>query len=225
MDTAPDRGVFLEPMAVVIHSMLHAGIELGDTVVVQGAGPIGLLTIAAAKIGGASKVIAFGRRNRERLQLAKRMGADEVVCHLDTPKQSDRKEFVFENSLNGVGADVVINTVGTAEGFKECLDYVRDGGTLVEVGNFVDSGVIEFNPCKDLLEKGVKIIGSFDNEAEHFVRALPQISDLRIPISELITHRIPLSDLQRCCEAILNGEALDGKEIVKAVLDPTLPEV
>jgi len=222
MDTTPERGVFLEPMAVVIHSMLHANIKLGDTVVVQGAGPIGLLTIACAKIDGASKVIAIGRKNRKRLALAKKMGADETICHLDLQNQEQRKDCVFKNSINQVGADVVFNTVGTAKGFAECLDYVRDSGILVEVGNFVDSGTFPFNPCKHLLEKGIKIIGSFDNEAEHFVRALPVISDNRIPITALITHHLPLSDVQRVHEAIRKGEKLDGKEIVKAVINPNL---
>jgi L-iditol 2-dehydrogenase len=224
MDTTPERGVFLEPMAVVVHSLLHAQIKPGDTVVVQGVGPIGLLTVAAAKVSGASKVIALGRRNRVRLALAQRMGADVVICQQDMPEQEERKRFVRAASLNGVGADVVFNTVGTAIGFKECLDYVRDSGTLVEVGNFVDSGTIPFNPCKDLLEKGIKVIGSFDNEAEHFVRALPLVSDLRLPIPELITHTIPLGRLQESCEAIRSGSALDGTEIVKAVIDPRLPE-
>lgn len=224
MDTTPERGVFLEPMAVVVHSMLHAQIKLGDSVVVQGAGPIGLLTVAAAKLAGASRVIAIGRQNRKRLELARKMGADESVCHLDLPDQADRKAFVFEKSLNGVGGDVVFNTVGTASAFKECLDYVRDSGVLVEVGNFVDSGTIEFNPCKDLLEKGIKIIGSFDNEAEHFVRALPVISDPRLPIPKLITHTIPLGRLQDCCQAIRDGGQFDGTEIVKAVIDPTMQE-
>ena len=223
MDTIPERGVFLEPMAVVIHSMLLANIKPGDTVVVQGAGPIGLLTIACAKINGASKIIAVGRRNRKRLELARKMGADETICHLDMSDQKQRKDFVFDNSINKVGADIVFNTVGTPQAFAECLDYVRNSGTLVEVGNFVDSGTFEFNPCKHLLEKGIKIIGSFDNEAEHFVRALPVISDSRLPITELITHHLHLSDVERVHGAIRKGEKLDGKEIVKAIISPGIP--
>jgi threonine dehydrogenase-like Zn-dependent dehydrogenase len=171
---------------------------------------------------GASRIIAFGRKNRRRLELAKKMGADDTVCLADMPKQKDRIQFVFDNSINKVGADVVFNTVGTALGFAECLDYVRSSGTVVEVGNFVDSGTFPFNPCTQLLSKGIKIIGSFDNEAEHFVRALPVISDERLPITELITHRLPLSDVQRVHEAILKGEKLDGREIVKAVINPAL---
>ena len=222
MDTAPERGVFLEPMAVVVHSMLHAQIEPGDTVVVNGAGPIGLLTVGHAKIAGASKVIAIGRRNRLRLSLAEKMGADVTICHTDVPEQKDRADFVFENSLNGYGADVVINTVGTAAGFAQSLDYVRDSGTVVEVGNFVDSGTMEFNPCKHLLEKGIKLIGSFDNEAEHYVRGLPVIADERLPLPDLITHTIPMGRLQEALTAIKDGTNLDGREIIKIVLDPSL---
>ena len=223
-DTTADRTAFLEPMAVVVHSMLHAQIKPGDTVVVQGSGPIGLLTTACAKLCGAARVIATGRRNRKRIDLAKEMGAELTICHADMPDGDDRKQFVFDNSLNLVGADVVINTVGTTEGFRECLGWVRDSGTVVEVGNFVDSGTFEFNPCRDLLAKGIRIIGSFDNEAEHFVRSLPLIADERIPLEKLVTHRVPLGDVQRSLDVIGKGEALDGKEVVKVMMDPTLGE-
>jgi threonine dehydrogenase-like Zn-dependent dehydrogenase len=222
MDTSPERGVFLEPVAIVVHSMLHAGIKPGDTVVVNGAGPIGLLTIGLAKIAGASRVIALGRRNRMRLALAQRMGADITICHVDVPDQRERKKRVFENSINGYGADVVFNTVGSATAFIESLDYVRDSGTVVEVGNFVDSGTVPFNPCRHLLLKGIKIIGSFDNEAEHFVRALPIVADERLPLPDLITHRMPLERLEECLSAIRDGKKLDGNEVVKVVIEPGL---
>jgi L-iditol 2-dehydrogenase len=222
MDTTPERGVFLEPMAVIVHGMLHAGIKPGDTVAVQGVGPIGLLTIACASICGASRIIAFGRKNRNRIALAKEMGAKEVVCNADMPLLSDRSQYVRMHSLNGYGADVVFNTVGTAQGFEECLAYVRPSGTVVELGNFVDSGTILFNPCRQLLEKGIRIIGSFDNEAEHFVRALPIISDERLPLEKLITHVLPLDNLQDVMTAIYDGRSYQNKEIVKAVIDPRL---
>lgn len=222
MDTSADRGVFLEPMAVVVHAMLHANIKPGDTVAVQGVGPIGLLTVACAKISGASRVIAIGRKNRARVQLAKEMGADITVCRTDIPNRDDVTSFVKENSLNGYGADVVFNTVGSPEAFAESLEYVRPSGTFVEVGNFVDMGTVPFNPCKQLLEKGIKIIGSFDNEAEHFVRALPIVSDERIPITKLLTHRLPLKDVQMIHTVIKFGDKLDGREVVKAVIDPWL---
>ncbi len=222
--TTAERTAFLEPMAVVVHSLRHAQIEPGDTVVVQGSGPIGLLTIGAARVAGASRIIATGRRNRRRLELAKEMGADLTICQADMPSEKERREFVFDNSLNLVGADVVINTAGVAAAFKESLNFVRDSGTVVEVGNFVDSGTIEFNPCRDLLEKGIKIIGSFDNEAEHFVRSLPLIADSRIPLEKLITHRVPLGDVERSLATIEKNEPLDGEEIVKIMMDPSLPE-
>ena len=218
--TTAERTAFLEPMAVVVHSMLHAQIKLGDTVAVQGSGPIGLLTTACAKLAGASLVIATGRRNRARVNLAKDMGADFVILAADMPSEDERKKIVHDHSLNNVGADVVINTVGTTEAFGECFNFVRDSGTIVEVGNFVDSGILNFNPCKDLCERGIKIIGSFDNEAEHFVRAMPIIADKRIPLEKLITHKVPLDDVEEVLSTIENGENLNGREIVKAMMVP-----
>ena len=218
--TTAERTAFLEPMAVVVHSMLHAQIKLGDTVVVQGSGPIGLLTTACAKLAGASVVIATGRSNRARVDLAREMGADHIILAADMPSEEDRKNYVFGKSLNNVGADVVINTVGTTEAFKECFNFVRDSGTLVEVGNFVDSGTFDFNPCKHLCERGIKIIGSFDNEAEHFVRSMPLIADERIPLEKLISHRVPVEDVEEVLATIEKGAQLDGKEIVKAMMVP-----
>lgn len=223
-EASAERTAFLEPMAVVVHSLLHARIEPGDTVVVQGAGPIGLLTVACCKLAGASRVIATGQRNRKRLELAMAMGADMTICHAELKTEADRKAFIWEHSLNCVGADVVINTVGTAAAFKECLSYVRSSGTMVEVGNFVDSGTIQFNPCKDLLEKGIRLIGSFDNEAEHFVRALPLIADPRIPLEKLITHRIPLGEVESALAALEQGGRFEGTDAVKIMMDPRLPE-
>lgn len=223
IDTSAERGVFLEPMAVVVHALLHAQIKPGDTVAVQGVGPIGLLVIAAAKVCGAAKIIAFGRKNKKRLELAKKMGADVVVSSEDMPTLEERVKCVYDNSCNGFGADVVFNTVGTPSGFQEALKYVRDSGTFVEIGNFVDSGTMALNPCKDLLERGIKVIGSFDNEAEHFVRAIPLISDERLPLTELITHRVSLSDVQSIHDAIAHGGGVyEGVPIVKAVVDPTM---
>lgn len=69
MDTFPERGVFFELMAVVIHSVLHAKIKPGDSVVVNGSCPIGLLAIRQANIVGAYKGIAIGRRIRLRMSL------------------------------------------------------------------------------------------------------------------------------------------------------------
>ena len=222
--TTAERTAFLEPMAVVVHSMLHAQIKLGDTVVVQGSGPIGLLTTACAKLAGASVVIATGRRNKTRVELAKEMGADYVMLAADMPSEEDRKRFVFDKSLNNVGADVVINTAGTCEAFRECFNFVRDSGTLVEVGNFVDSGTFDFNPCKHLCERGIKIIGSFDNEAEHFVRSMPLIADERIPLEKMISHRVPVEDVEEVLATIEKGDNLDGKEVVKAMMVTDISE-
>ena len=75
-----------------------------------------------------------------------------------------------------------------------------------------------------MLEKGIKIIGSFDNEAEHFVRSLPLIADERIPLERIISHRVPLGDVEKALAAIEGQGKLDGKEIVKIMMDPALPE-
>mgnify|MGYP000630863720 CR=1 FL=1 len=96
------------------------------------------------------------------------------------------------------------------------------GKIVQEYGNKVFIATMKEIVDLGLLEKGIKIIGSFDNEAEHFVRGLPIVADERLPLPDLITHTLPLERLQESLEAIKNGTQLDGKQIVKIVIDPSL---
>jgi len=87
---------------------------------------------------------------------------------------------------------VVFNTVGSPQALQEDFHCVRDAGTFVEVGNFVDYGSAPINPV---------------------------IEDERPPLPELITHRLPLGNVEGTCEAIREAQPLDGRKSVKIVVD------
>jgi len=81
-------------------------------------------------------------------------------------------------------------------------------------------GKIEINPCKDILEKNITIEGIYDNEADHFARALPLLEKRIAFFERMISHHLPLDRLQEAVEAIAKGTDIDGRAIIKAVIEP-----
>ena len=212
--------VFTEPLAIAIHAVDRAHIRLGDTVVVQGSGAIGLLTLICAKLSGAGKTIVVGKRRKERLELAKKLGADLVINMEEVPEEKERIRIVKENSLSGYGADVVFECAGVPQAFSEGIKYLRDSATFCEVGHFADTGSTKINPCTDVLTKNIRIEGIYDNEPEQFVRAIPILEKNEFPFAEIISHKLPLTRLKDAVDAITKGGKIDGKEVVKVVIDP-----
>jgi L-iditol 2-dehydrogenase len=118
---------FIEPLAVVLHSVELAGLKFDDSVAVMGCGPIGLLAVAVAKMTGASRIIAADRLPH-RLQRARELGADVTV---DISKESVREAV---NDLTGPGVHVVFDAAGTADSVQACVDCVRPAGSIVVIG-------------------------------------------------------------------------------------------
>lgn len=220
IDAPAEVAVFTEPLAIAIHAVIRAHIRLGDTVIVQGSGAIGLLTLVCARLGGAGKIIMIGKKRKERLALAKTLGADITINIEEIPEQEERVRIVEENSLTGYGADIVFECAGVPQAFSEGIEFLRDSGTLCEVGHFTDTGSVKINPCLDVLTRNIRIEGIYDNEIEQYVRALPILEKNDSPFSQIISHRLPLTRLKEVMEAITSGEKIDGREIVKVVIDP-----
>jgi len=212
--------VFTEPLAIAIHAVDRAHIRLGDTVVVQGSGTIGLLTLICAKLAGAGKIIMVSRKRKERLELARRLGADLTINMEEIPEIEERVNIVRKGSLSGYGADVVFECAGAPAAFSEGIKYLRDSATFCEVGHFADTGSVKINPCLDILTKNIRIEGIYDNEPEQFVRALPILEKGEFPFAEIISHKLPLTKLKDAVDAITTGRKIDGKELVKVVIDP-----
>ena len=110
------------------HAVERAGIALGDTVVVQGSGPVGLSALVFAQLAGASRVLVVGAP-RERLQAARRLGAEDTLDVLEETDPAARVRFVRERT-SGRGADVVIEASGNPQAVVEGLDDGARRGTL-----------------------------------------------------------------------------------------------
>ncbi len=191
----------------------RSGLEMGDTVVVQGSGPVGLSAAAFAALRGAGLVIVIGAP-RARLELATDLGADMVLAlHDDSMEQ--RRERVHEVTT-GRGADVVIEASGNPAAIPEGLDLLRAGGTYVVAGHYTDTGGVEINPHVDINRKHADVRGQWGTDFRHVVRALSLLAKHknRLPFAKVIGGRYRLDQAN---EALKDVASL---AVTKAIITP-----
>jgi L-iditol 2-dehydrogenase len=156
------------------HAAERAGIALGDTVVVQGSGPVGLSALVFAQLAGAARVLVVGAP-RERLQAAGRLGAEDTLDVLEETDPAARVRFVRDRT-SGRGADVVIEASGNPQAVVEGLEMVRDAGRYVVVGQYTDAGDATLSPHRHLNRKHVTLLGCWGYEYTHLHRALQMLA-------------------------------------------------
>ena len=201
-------------LLTAVHIVERAEIRLGDAVVVQGAGAVGLSTIALARLAGASRIIAIGAP-AERLALAREMGAD-IVLDLQSTSAEQRREAVLD-ATHAEGADVVLEAAGAAAAVPEGLDLTRVGGRYVIAGHYTDVGPASVNAHHLINRKHLEIRGCWGSEARHFLRALSILErHPGIPFRKIGARRYGLRQLN---EALADAEAM---RIPKALVDPSL---
>jgi L-iditol 2-dehydrogenase len=133
-----DQGAMVEPSATALYSVKRAEVGIGDSVLVIGTGPIGLLAAKQAKLSGAAKVIVAGRKEFK-LAMAKKLGADIIVS---TTKEN--LADVIRQETQGDGVDRIIEASGSIEMLKESFNLVRASGTISSVA-FYERNVGDFN--------------------------------------------------------------------------------
>jgi threonine dehydrogenase-like Zn-dependent dehydrogenase len=176
------------------------GIGLGKSVVVQGLGPIGIMTGAAARAMGGSPVIGIDRIGM-RMEMARRFGFDEVLSLEDLREVDDRVEAV-RSMTRGLGADVVVEVVGLPPAFAESLRLVRKGGRIVEFGHFSDNGTMALNP-QHLVNLDVDILGSYAYPNSQIGTSLAMLSRYAdvYPFEELVTHTFGVEQTEEAIHA------------------------
>jgi L-iditol 2-dehydrogenase len=191
----------------------RSGLQLGDSVLVQGAGPVGLSAAAFAGLGGASAVYMIGDPEA-RLELGRTFGVDETFSLAGT-SPGERRERILELT-GGRGPDVVIEAAGHSSAIPEGLDLVRDGGTYVVVGHYSDVGSVPVNPHVDINRKHVDIRGQWGTGFHHLTRALTLLArhSARLPMDLIVGGRYGLEDAQKALDDV---EAL---RVTKALITP-----
>jgi L-iditol 2-dehydrogenase len=207
-------GVLAEPFAVGVHAAMRARVEIGDTVIVQGSGAIGLMCLIAAKISGAARLIIIGGP-AERLELAKRLGAQVTVDIEQVRDVAKRKELVLSHTHRGAGADVVFECAGFLPAFPEGLEYVKEDGTFVEVGHFVDVGTIAVNPNRHFLRPNLRLEGIWGSRYPHFVRGAAILENMEFPFADMVSHVLPLDRVRDGFEALDGSYRLGNEAVIK----------
>ncbi len=219
VEAEPHIAVLLEPLSVALHAVDRARVRLGDTVVVQGTGAIGLFAIFLAKRAGAIKVIAVGGP-AGRLEVAADLGADVLIDIAEHPDGVERIKLVHSHTPGGRGADVTIECAGAKPAVAEGLDYTRKSGTFCEVGHFIDTGEITINPNRHLVLKDINLVAPYGSNIEHFTRSRAILETDGHRLDAVVSHRIPLTRLGDAFAALLGRYHLDGRDAVKIAVDP-----
>ncbi len=219
-DIPEEISVLTEPVAVATRAVERAcapglpqvgdGYSIGSSVAVLGCGPIGLLVIAVLRDSGAGTIIATDLVD-SRLEMAEQMGAD-VVINVGNTTPEERVEQI-QSLTNGVGVDIAIECAGIPAVFSEALDVVRRGGKVIEVGHYTDSGETQVRPHQ-ICNKDLDVCGVWAYPQIQFQTALDFLQRTRAPLHKLITHHLPLNQLEI-------GIDMLGKEgVYKIVIEP-----
>jgi (R,R)-butanediol dehydrogenase / meso-butanediol dehydrogenase / diacetyl reductase len=192
-----------EPLMCALSGITQVGVRPGDAVVVLGAGPLGLLFALLARMSGAGKVIvsepAEGRRTR-----AAGLGIDLVV----NPREQDLKEVVLGATPRG--ADVVIDAVGSL--FGQAIEVTRHAGKILLFG--VNSRAETTLRQFDLIDRQLTIFSSYIFPNEMFPAMISVLESGALPLERLITHRLPLDQINEGIRLSRSGEA------VKVIVHP-----
>ncbi len=213
----PTEVAVLTELFAVTHSLdvaarlpSPAGWSPGDTIAVVGVGPLGLVHVVKASLAGAGRVIAVDREP-SRLDLAADLGAtDCLLVGESDPARAAR------TLTAGAGADLVVDASGRPETLATAIELVRDGGTVVEVGAFVDLGDRPFNPAV-LCGRSLTLVGVGGEDARAYDRTLRLLAANhdRIPLARVVTHRFPL---EQAGDAMARALRSDGA--MKVVIEP-----
>jgi L-iditol 2-dehydrogenase len=216
-DMDVELGALVEPLSVGIHAVERAlqpglpdareGLGIGHTVAVQGAGPIGLLTIAAANATGAGQIIALDALN-DRLELASDFGATDTINIAEFEDDAAMIDAAKRRTLGDVGPDVVIEAAGVPSTIPQAIDLVHEGGTIIELGHFAYTGDIEINPTK-IVQKEIDIMGSHASPPSQFEAAVSLLNTERddIPFANLLNYSVGLEEAPEAYHIQERGDA------------------
>ncbi|HEY5586738.1 MAG TPA: NAD(P)-dependent alcohol dehydrogenase [Ruminiclostridium sp.] len=199
------EGALVEPLAVGIHAANQGNVKLGDSVVILGAGTIGLVTLLACKANGATDITVVDVIPK-RLEFAKKLGATTVINAKDCDVLAE-----IDRLTNKKGVDVVIETAGSARTISQTPYLVKNGGCIVLVG-LAPQDIIEYNFAKIMAKEAqIKSVFRYRNI---YPQAINAISKGIIDITGIITHEFDFDDVAKAFDYAINNK----QDVVKAVI-------
>jgi (R,R)-butanediol dehydrogenase/meso-butanediol dehydrogenase/diacetyl reductase len=197
-----DDAAQVEPATVALHAVRRTLPRAGEVVVVQGCGPIGLLTLQCARALGAEQLVAV-EPDAHRRELARRLGADEV---LSPPEAAER--------FGRQGADLVFECAGVPATVQQAVDLSRRGGRVNLVG--LASGMATISPGA-WLGKEITVVASLGYQHDEFGTTIDLMADGRVAVAPLHDRTVGLSELPVAIERLAD----DPSSATKVLVDPT----
>ena len=190
-----------EPLGAVVGGQRHTPVHVGETVLIMGAGPIGLLHLQLALLQGAGAVIV-SQRSATRRALAKQLGATAAV----DPTSEDLGAVVGEIT-GGRGVDVTFICIGVPELVDEAMQLTRVGGRVNIFAGMAGTGRAEIS-ANLIHYRQLTLTGSSDIRRTDYATALELIESGRIDTAALVSHRFPLADVEAALRAASDGTAV-----------------
>lgn len=200
------HAALLEPVSIGLHAVNRAPVSPNDTILLIGAGTIGLFILQAARLKGASKIIVADV-NEFRLNIAKKLGADVVI----NPLKTRLSEVVSQETENN-GADITFEAVGFGETFRNAVSATKTGGHIVVVGNLEKN--IEFD-LQELVSRELTFTGSYASSGE-FRDTIELVASGKINVEPLISDIMPLKEGAQAFDRLLKAE----EDLLKIILEP-----
>lgn len=201
---------FSEPLSCALHAVERAGIQFQDTVVVAGAGPIGLSAIAGVRQKNPLRVIALDMVDAK-LDLARTCGADTVINVAEGDADAQIKELT-----GGYGADVYIEATGHPAAVGQGLNLLRKFGRFIEYSVFKEKAAVDWSIISD--DKELDVLGA--HLGPHcWPAAIKLIEDGKLPMQDICTHQFPLDRFQEALDLV--GDSSGGS--VKVSILPNGP--
>lgn len=195
-----EEAAMAEPLACVINAIEDCDIQLGDTVLVVGAGPMGLLNILVSQLKGAGQVIA-SEPVAYRREIARQLGALVV-----DPAKENLTEVVYK-ATRGRGVEALVIAIASTEIAESVLDLSRPGGKVMLFGGFPGSATLTLDP--NLIHyRQIALIGSSGFTTRQFKQASSIILNRKINVGQLITHRFPLLEIKKAFAHAMECEGL-----------------
>jgi threonine 3-dehydrogenase len=199
-DRSPELGAIMEPLGVAVHGVLVDRVD-GRSVVVFGCGPIGLFALGVAAACGATQLFAV-EINQTRLNMASLLAPRARRIN---PEKEDAVEAIL-SATNGRGVDVSIELTGSPVATRQAFGALRKGGRISLVG--LPSDPIELDLVQDIIYKEAKVVGTTGRlmwETWYEIEKL--LASGKLDPLPVITHRLPLSDIDQAIELARSGQA------------------
>ena len=196
----------IEPTTICFHAVRSTPPRLGDVVVVQGAGPIGLTTLQWARVAGAGTLISV-EPDPNRRDVAANLGADYTV------EAGDPAQNLVNELTSGLGADVVYECAGVAPALQSAVDLARRGGKVSLIGLAASDAITKPG---EWLRKEISVFASLGYTHEEFEMSMSYVADGKVDLDAIHTGSIPLTEIQQAFSELSSGTS----EQLKILVDP-----